>query len=134
MFWYCLTCKKIQTIRVHAKIQAQAWSVVRVLERHQEAGAWCTCSVQNRIYDMIKRGSLQTKSVKLLILDESNEMLSNGFEKPHLRCLQIRCSDLFYFCYFPQKILELTNKFIMDPERKLVKRDELTLEVSGSFA
>lgn len=77
---------------------------------------------------MIKRGSLQTKSVKLLILDESNEMLSNGFEKPHLRCLQIRCSDLFYFCYFPQKILELTNKFIMDPERKLVKRDELTLE------
>ena len=32
------------------------------------------------VYDMIKRGSLQTKSVKLLILDESDEMLSKGLK------------------------------------------------------
>lgn len=30
----------------------------------------------------------------------------------------------------PQEVLEMTNKFMTDPVRVLVKRDELTLEVS----
>lgn len=31
----------------------------------------------------------------------------------------------------PHEILEMTNKFMTDPVRILVKRDELTLEVRG---
>lgn len=31
----------------------------------------------------------------------------------------------------PQEVLEMTNKFMTDPIRVLVKRDELTLEVRG---
>lgn len=31
----------------------------------------------------------------------------------------------------PHEILEMTNKFMTDPIRILVKRDELTLEVSN---
>ncbi len=33
----------------------------------------------------------------------------------------------------PHEILEMTNKFMTDPVRILVKRDELTLEVRNSF-
>lgn len=34
----------------------------------------------------------------------------------------------------PHEILEMTNKFMTDPVRILVKRDELTLEVGGGVA
>ncbi|KAH0879051.1 hypothetical protein HID58_066445 [Brassica napus] len=64
------------------------------------------------VYDMIKRGSLRTKSVKLLILDESDEMLSKGLK------------DQIY------DILEMKKKFMTDPVRILVQRDDLTLELS----
>lgn len=34
----------------------------------------------------------------------------------------------------PNEILEMTSKFMTDPVRVLVKRDELTLEVHTSFS
>lgn len=33
----------------------------------------------------------------------------------------------------PHEVLEMTHKFMTDPVRILVKRDELTLEVSARF-
>ena len=34
-----------------------------------------------RVYDMIKRRNLRTRSIKMLVLDEADEMLSRGFKE-----------------------------------------------------
>ena len=34
-----------------------------------------------RVFDMIKRRNLRTKNIKMLILDEADEMLSMGFKE-----------------------------------------------------
>jgi ATP-dependent RNA helicase len=34
-----------------------------------------------RVFDMIKRGNLKTKQIKMLILDEADEMLTAGFKE-----------------------------------------------------
>ena len=34
-----------------------------------------------RVFDMIKRRSMRTRAIKLLILDEADEMLSKGFKE-----------------------------------------------------
>ncbi|PRQ35970.1 putative RNA helicase [Rosa chinensis] len=80
---------------------------------------------------MIQRGSLHTRHIKLLILDESDEMLSRGFKKKIYevyRHLQDTLQVCLISATLPNEILEMTNKFMTDPIRILVKRDELTLE------
>ncbi|PRQ35972.1 putative RNA helicase [Rosa chinensis] len=84
-----------------------------------------------RVHDMIQRGSLRTRHIKLLILDESDEMLSRGFKKKIYevyRHLQDTLQVCLISATLPNEILEMTNKFMTDPIRILVKRDELTLE------
>jgi hypothetical protein len=34
-----------------------------------------------RVFDMIKRRSLRTRNIKMLVLDEADEMLSKGFKE-----------------------------------------------------
>ncbi|KAG2270140.1 hypothetical protein Bca52824_064695 [Brassica carinata] len=68
------TEKTIHAIGVHTNIKAYACIGL-------EHGVHAVSGTPGRVvYDMIKRGSLQTKSVKLLILDESDEMLSKGLK------------------------------------------------------
>lgn len=83
---------------------------------------------------MIKRGTLRPRHIKLLILDESDEMLSRGFKKKIYevyRHLPTNLQVCLISATLPTEILEMTNMFMSDPVRILVKRDELTLEVSN---
>lgn len=34
-----------------------------------------------RVYDMIRRRNLKTKSLKMLVIDEADEMLNKGFKE-----------------------------------------------------
>ena len=79
---------------------------------------------------MIKRGNLQTKAVKFLILDKSNEgeMLSKGFKDEIYEAYRYDVQVCYISVTFTQEILEMINKFMMDPEIILVKRDELILD------
>ena len=85
---------------------------------------------------MILRRTFKTNSIKMLILDEADEMLSTGFKEkvyeiyrylpPKLQCVVVSAT-------LPQEILEMTNKFMADPLKILVKRDELTLDGIKQF-
>jgi superfamily II DNA/RNA helicase len=38
------------------------------------------CGCSGRVHDMMRRGNISTKSIKVIILDEADEMLSAGFK------------------------------------------------------
>lgn len=114
---------------------------------------------------MIQRRNLRTRNLKVLILDEADEMLGRGFKEQIYdiyRFLpdstQVLYSLLPCFLFFflsplrlshtpcslsqqvvvvsatlPPEVLEMTDKFMTDPVRVLVKRDELTLEGIKQF-
>jgi len=89
-----------------------------------------------RVFDMIKRRNLRTRSIKLLILDESDEMLNKGFKEQIYdvyRFLPPATQVVLVSATLPHEILEMTQKFMTDPIRILVKRDELTLEGIKQF-
>lgn len=89
-----------------------------------------------RVFDMIKRRNLRTRSIKLLILDESDEMLNKGFKEQIYdvyRFLPPATQVCLVSATLPHEILEMTQKFMTDPIRILVKRDELTLEGIKQF-
>ena len=89
-----------------------------------------------RVYDMIQRRELRTRSIKMLVLDEADEMLIKGFKQQVYdiyRYLPHNTQNVVVSATFPQSILELTQQFMENPVRILVKRDELTLEGIKQF-
>nr|XP_023917744.1 eukaryotic initiation factor 4A-3 isoform X2 [Quercus suber] len=121
------------SIKVHACIGGKSvGDDIRKLEN----GVQVVSGTPGRVCDMIKRRTLKTTHIKLLILDESDEMLSRGF-KDQIYDVYRYLPPVLQVCLIsatlPHEILEMTNKFMTDPIRILVKRDELTLEGIKQF-
>ena len=121
------------TFKVHACVGGTA---VRDDIRTLQAGVQVVVGTPGRVYDMINRRALRLDAMKIFALDEADEMLSRGFKD--------QIYDVFKFlpenvqvCLFsatmPLEVLEVTTKFMREPIRILVKKDELTLEGIKQF-
>jgi len=90
-----------------------------------------------RIYDMIKRKKIDMLSIQLFILDEADEMLSRGFkEQIHtiFQYLHEKVQVAIFSATFPNEVMELTNKFMNNPEKITIKKENLTLDgIQQSF-
>src|SRR3984885_6253840 len=85
---------------------------------------------------MIRRRTLRTANIKMLVLDEADEMLSRGFKEQIYdiyRYLPTSTQIVIVSATLPQEVLEITSKFMTDPIKVLVRRDELTLEGIKQF-
>eukprot|EP00112_Aurelia_sp_Birch-Aquarium-sp1_P002146 Seg1232.17 transcript_id=Seg1232.17/GoldUCD/mRNA.D3Y31 product="Acyl-CoA synthetase family member 2 mitochondrial" protein_id=Seg1232.17/GoldUCD/D3Y31 len=104
--------------------------------RKLDYGQHIVSGTPGRVFDMIKRRNLRTRAIKMLILDEADEMLNRGFKEQIYdvyRFLPPATQVVLVSATLPHDILEMTNKFMTDPIRILVKRDELTLEGIKQF-
>ncbi|KAJ3303124.1 Eukaryotic initiation factor 4A-III [Kappamyces sp. JEL0829] len=104
--------------------------------RKLDYGQHIVSGTPGRVFDMIQRKNLRTRHIKMLILDEADEMLSRGFKEQIYdvyRYLPPGVQVVILSATLPHEVLELTSKFMTDPIRILVKRDELTLEGIKQF-
>lgn len=104
--------------------------------RKLENGVHCVSGTPGRVFDMIKRKSLRTRNIRTLVLDEADEMLAKNFKDQIYdiyRYLPPETQVLLVSATLPTEVLEMTTKFMTDPIRVLVKRDELTLEGIKQF-
>jgi len=89
-----------------------------------------------RIHDLIRRKKLNTKSIKILIIDEADEMLSSGFKDQIYNIFQFLGTNI-QICLFsatlPTEIQNLTEKFLREPLKILVKTEQVTLEGIRQF-
>lgn len=84
-----------------------------------------------RTHDMMKRNHIKNKDIKLIILDEADEMLCIGFKEQVYNIFQFLNKDVqvgLFSATLPYEINSLTDKFMRDPIKILVKSDMLTLE------
>ena len=89
-----------------------------------------------RVHDMIRRRALGTSQIKTFCLDESDELLSRGFKEQIHDVFQYMPTTSqvgLFSATMPEEVLELTEKFMRNPVRILVKKDELTLEGIKQF-
>lgn len=78
-----------------------------------------------RIIDHIKRGTLKLDDIKMVVLDEADEMLDMGFYddiKYILHCCPEKRQTLLFSATMPTQILRLTQRFQKDPEH--IKGDD----------
>jgi len=101
-----------------------------------QEGVQVVVGTPGRVFDMINRRALRTDNIKIFCLDEADEMLSRGFKDQIYEVFQLLPQDtqvVLLSATMPADVLEVTKKFMRDPVRILVKRDELTLEGIKQF-
>lgn len=99
-------------------------------------GVHLVCGTPGRVLDLIERGILQCADVRVLVLDEADEMLSMGFRDAIYDVLQ-RLPRSVRLCLFsatlPPETLELAKEWMPHALKVIVKKEELTLEGIRSF-
>lgn len=104
--------------------------------RKLQRGPHVVSGCPGRVLDMITRGHLRTSEIKMLILDEADQLLDETFrDEVHkiYRQLPPDAQVVVLSATLPQDMLEMTDQFMTDPIRILVNRDELTLEGIKQF-
>lgn len=84
-----------------------------------------------RVYDMLRRNYINGDDIRMLILDEADEMLSSGFKDQIYNIFQKIQKDVqvtLFSATMPRELMNLTNNFMRDPIKVLVKSEQLTLE------
>lgn len=84
-----------------------------------------------RIYDVLRRKHINLDLVKLLILDEADEMLSSGFKEQVYNIFDLLPKNIqkaLFSASMPHTINDLTNRFVTNPVKIIVKSEQLTLE------
>ncbi|KAK3429701.1 hypothetical protein EUGRSUZ_E01189 [Eucalyptus grandis] len=106
------SCQIVDTSR--REVQGLILSPTRDLAsptRRLEHGVHVVSGNPGRVLDMIKRRTLRTKAIKLLVLEWHSLLV------------------VFVSATLPTEILEMTGRFMTDPVRIVVKCDELMLEM-----
>jgi len=105
---------------------------IRTLTR----GVQIVVGTPGRVGDMIRRNALSCKHVSMFVLDEADEMLSRGFRDQIYDVFQGLNQDV-QVCLFsatmPEEVLEISTRFMRDPIRILVKKEQVTLEGIKQF-
>lgn len=99
-------------------------------------GQHVICGTPGRVFDMITRRTFRVGHVRMLVLDEADEMLSRGFKEQIYdiyRYLPASCQIVVVSATLPNDVIDITKNFTKRPVRILVKRDELTLDGIRQF-
>jgi len=120
-------------VQVHACIGG---TNVKEDQRRLDVGTHVIVGTPGRVNDMIERRSLRTNKIKLFVLDEADEMLSRGFKDQIYDVFKFMPQNIqviLLSATMPAEVLEVTKRFMRDPVRILVKKEELTLEGIRQF-
>merc|ERR1712216_955181 len=121
------------SVKCHACVGGTS---VREDQRILQSGVHVVVGTPGRVYDMLRRRAMNPSTIKMFCLDEADEMLSRGFKDQIYDIFQLLPTNLqvgVFSATMSPEALEITRKFMNQPVRILVKRDELTLEGIKQF-
>ena len=84
-----------------------------------------------RLMDLIKRRAINTDHLKMLVLDEADELLQNNFQV-HIRDIIGKISSeiqiLLFTATVPDDMIEITKKFMRNPYTITIQSENLSLD------
>ena len=89
------------------------------------------CGCPGRVYDMMRRDRLSSHKIRLVILDEADEMLSSGFKEQVYNIFQYLNQDIqvvLVSATLPEGMNTIISKIMRNPVSICVKKEMLTLE------
>lgn len=94
------------------------------------------CGCPGRVHDMMRRGNITSKNIKLIILDEADEMLSQGFKDQVYNIFQYFDNNIqvaLFSATLSEQIKPIINKIMRNPVKITMKAEMLTLEGISQF-
>ncbi len=95
-----------------------------------EKGVDIVVGTPGRLLDLIKRKSLDLSKVRMVVLDEADEMLSMGFVEDIESILDETATDrqtALFSATMPGPIRKLADKYLRDPQLVTIKQKHLTV-------
>lgn len=89
-----------------------------------------------RVLDMINKRYLFTSNITTVIFDEADETLSYGFKLTIyniIKTIPTSSQICLFSATIPEEIMELSDNFMKQPQKILVKKEALTLEGITQF-
>lgn len=100
--------------------------------RALEKGVHFLIGTPGRVYDLMNRGVLQRQYLKVLVMDEADQMLEDRFREQVMCILNMgfpkETRVALFSATMPDEVVEFTRELLQDPVRILVKPEEVTLE------
>lgn len=127
----CTVCSELGRyldIRTHACIGG---TKVSADARALRDGVHIVVGTPGRVYHMVNESHLHLGRCHLFVLDEADTMLGMGFKQQvHdiFKYLPDQGQCAIYSATMPPEVIGVANRFMNDPVRILVKREEVTLE------
>ncbi|MBX5466728.1 MAG: DEAD/DEAH box helicase [Firmicutes bacterium] len=98
--------------------------------RALEHGAQVVIGTPGRVIDHLKRGTLKLDQVRMVILDEADEMLDMGFIDDVEFILQnvpAERQTLLFSATVPEPVARLARRYLKDPEHVAINPERLTV-------
>ena len=122
----------------HARVQvvyggADIGRQIRSLKNHVPA---ILVGTPGRLLDHLKRKTIDLENVNTIVLDEADEMLDMGFIQDIesiLNYVKNRKQTLLFSATMPKPILNISEKFMNNPEIVRIKTKELTADLIDQY-
>ena len=128
---YDVLCSLSSLLKTNIKLLIGGTSTENDIRDLREKTPHIIVGCPGRIHDMARRKHFDSKTIKLIVLDEADEMLSAGFKEQVYNIFQYLRNDVqigLFSATMPVELSTLTEKFMRDPIKILVKQEMLTLE------
>ena len=102
-----------------------------------EKGAQFIVGTPGRVYDLMSRRALGREHIKVLIMDEADQMLEDRF-KEQVMCIlemgfQKDCQVALFSATMPEAVVDVAKTILQNPVRILVPPEEVTLDGISQF-
>ena len=105
---------------------------VRVDMQAIKSGCQFLVGTPGRIYDLAHRGALKRDNIRVLIMDEADQMLEDRFQEQVLEILKLGFPEQTRIALFsatmPPEIIKFTSGLLKDPVKILIPAEDVTLE------
>lgn len=100
--------------------------------RALEKGVHFVVGTPGRIGDLMNRGSLSRQYMKVVVLDEADQMLEDRFKDQIMSILELgfpkETQVALFSATMPEEVVYVANKLLRDPVRILIPPEEVTLD------
>lgn len=93
-------------------------------ETSKKCEAHIIVGTPGKIVDWLKRRVINTKNMKVFVLDEADEMVKEGGHRANSllakKAMPRKCQSLFFSATFPEEVVDFATKMVQNPDKILI--------------
>jgi translation initiation factor 4A len=97
-----------------------------------EKGAQFVVGTPGRIFDLLRRNVIHRSTIRVLIMDEADQMLEDRFKEQVMCILQLGFPEKTKVALFsatvPEDLIEVANNILQNPVKILIPAEQVTLD------